>query len=141
MQNLGQLGLRNGVGVCVWGVCGGVCVWGGSVCVCVCVLFCFVLFFFLHVFSVFFFFFFFFFFNSWPDLNLRLYPHNARFQFQKYKIFSFLEGTFPSNTPVCVQACNWHWRYANSSPNVEDGCPSLCSFGVIAVVKCLVDEL
>ena len=49
MQNFGQLGLKN----------------------CVC---------FLHVFSLyfpFFFFFFFFFFYSWPDLNKRLYPHNA----------------------------------------------------------------
>ena len=47
-----------------------------------------------------------FFFYSWPDLNLRLYHHNARFQFQKYKIFSFSEDTFPSDTPVCMQACN-----------------------------------
>ena len=97
---------------------------------------------FLHVFP----FFFFFFFYSWPDLILRLFHHNARFQFQKYKIFSFLEDTFPSDTPVCMQACNWPWRSTNSSPNVEDGCPSLrsfshCGFSVIAVVKCLVDKL
>ena len=99
------------------------------------VLFCFV-FVFLHVF-----FFFFFFFYSLPDLNLRLYHHNARFQFQKYKIFSFSEDTFPSDTPVSMQACNWPWRSTNSSPNVENGCPSLCSFVVIAAVKCLVDKL
>ena len=146
MHNLGQIGLRN-----------------GEVCVCVGFFFflffvlfwfCFVFFVFVFVFCFCFCFFlfclfvclfvclfFFILFYSWLDLNLRLYHHNARFQFQKYKIFSFSEDTFPSDTPVCMQACNWSWRSTNSSPNVEDGCQSLCSFGVIAVVKCLVDKL
>ena len=37
---------------------------------------------------------------------------------------------------LCVQACNWRWRSTKSSPNVEDGCTALCSFDVLAVVKC-----
>ena len=125
IQNLGQLGLRNCVCVCV-------CFFSFFFCMYFRFLFCFLFcFFFVFVF----------FFYSWPDLMLHLFHHNARFQFQKYNIFSFSEDTFPSDTPVCMQACNWPWRSTNSFPNVEDGCPSLCSFGVIAVVKCMVDKL
>ena len=61
----------------------------------------------------------------------------ARFQFQKYKIFSFWECTSPSDTPcVCKHPIGSNWRSTKSSPNVEDGCTALCSFGVLAVVKC-----
>ena len=46
--------------------------------VCVCVFACIYVFFFFFSFFLFFFFsFLFFLFYSWPDLNLRLYPHNA----------------------------------------------------------------
>ena len=39
--------------------------------------------------------------------------HIARFQFQKYKIFSFWEGTYPSDTPcVCKHAIG-----ADAPPN------------------------
>ena len=103
---------------------------------------------------LFFFFFFFFLLIAWSKFALIF--HIARFQFQKYKIFSFWEGTspcvcmlahtggvwggvwghIPLRHPLCVQACNWRWRSTKSSPNVEDGCTALCSFGVLAVVKC-----
>ena len=68
-------------------------------CLCFFVLFCFLFF----CFCMYFFSFFPFFFYSWPDLNLRLYLHNARFQFQKYKKFQLLRGHIPPRHP-CVYA-------------------------------------
>ena len=59
-----------------------------------CFVFVFVLFFFLL------FFFLFFLLIAWSKFALIF--HIARFQFQKYKIFSFWEGTSPSDTP-CVR--------------------------------------
>ena len=78
---------------------------------------------------------FFFFFYSSPDLNFHFYIfHIARFQSQKYKIFSFWEGTSPQTPPVCasMQLALTLYRII---PNVENGCTALCSFGVLAVVK------
>ena len=71
--------------------------------------------------GVFFFFFFPFFFFFLPPLFFLLFAwskfalifHIARFQFQKYKIFSFWEGTASSDTPcVCKHAIG-----AVASPN------------------------
>ena len=80
----------------------------------------------------------FFFFYSSPDLNLHLYSILHDFSFKNIKIqnFQLLRGHIPLRHPLCVQACNWRWRSTKSSPNVEDGCTALCSFGVLAVVKC-----
>ena len=84
----------------------------------------------------FFFFFFFFFFYSSPDLNLHLYSILHDFSFKNTKV-SASERAHPLRHPLCVQACNWRWRSTKSSPNVENGCTTaLCSFGVLAVVKC-----
>ena len=126
MQNLGQLGPENCRAYVFFAF-----------------FFCFVLFFyFFYFFFVFVFVFFlfvfllllfFFLLIAWSKFALIF--HIARFQFQKYKIFSFWEGTSLRH-PLCVQACNWRWRSTKSSPNVEDGCTALCSFGVLAVVKC-----
>ena len=100
---------------------------------CVCVFFFFLLLL-LLLFSFFpLFFLFFFLLIAWSKFALIF--HIARFQFQKYKIFSFW-GHIPLRHPLCVQACNWRWRSTKSSPNVEDGCTALCCFGVLAVVKC-----
>ena len=101
------------------------------------VLFCFVLFspfFFLCFFPLFFLSFLFFFYSS-PDLNLHLYSILHDFSFKNTK-FSASERAHPLRHPLCVQACNWRWRSTKSSPNVEDGCTALCSFSVLAVVKC-----
>ena len=54
----------------------------------------------------------------------------------KIQNFQLLRGHIPLRHPLCVQACNWRWRSTKSSPNVEDGCTALCSFGVLAFVKC-----
>ena len=105
MQNLGQLGPDNcrAYVFFAWCVCVG--------CVCVCV--CFRLFspsFFLSFFP-FFLSFFFFLPIAWSKFALIF--HIARFQFQKYKIFSFWEGTSPSDTPcVCKHAIG-----ADAPPN------------------------
>ena len=57
------------------------------------------------------FFFFFFLLIAWPKFALIF--HIARFQFQKYKIFSFWEVTSPSDTPcVCKHAIG-----ADAPPN------------------------
>ena len=96
MQNLGQLGpenCRTYVFFCV-------------VCVCVCV--------FSSSSSSFFFPLFFLFISlliAWSKFALIF--HIARLQFQKYKIFSFWEGTSPSDTPcVCKHAIG-----ADAPPN------------------------
>ena len=84
MQTLGQLGSEN-------------C--RAYVCFCV-VFFFFPFFFFFFLFSPFFPFFLL---IAWSKFALIF--HIARFQFQKYKIFSFWEGTSPSDTPcVCKHA-------------------------------------
>ena len=116
------------------------------VCLFVCLFVFFGLFCFCFLFSPSFFFlfspfpppFFFFFFYSSPDLNLHLYSILHDFSFKNTQ-FSASERAHPPQTPpVCASAslCNWRWRSTKSSPNVEDGCTALCSFGVLAVVKC-----
>ena len=103
MQNLGQLGPENCRAYVFFAFF---------------VLFCFVVvvvvfpFFFSFFFSLFFpFFFFFFLLIAWSKFALIF--HIARFQFQKYKIFSFWEGTSPSDTPcVCKHAIG-----ADAPPN------------------------
>ena len=54
----------------------------------------------------------------------------------KIQNFQLLRGHIPLRHPLCVQACKCPWRSTKSSHNVEDGCTALCSFGVLAVVKC-----
>ena len=64
-----------------------------------------------YVFFAWCFFFFFFLLIAWSKFALIF--HIARFQFQKYKIFSFWEGTPPSDTPcVCKHAIG-----ADAPPN------------------------
>ena len=104
--------------------------------VCVCLFAFFPSFFFFLSFSPFFPFFFY----SSPDLNLHLYPY-CTISVSKIQNFQLLRGHIPLRHPLCVQACNWRWRSTKSSPNVEDGCPALCSFGVLAVVKCVVNSV
>ena len=111
MQNLGRLGPEN----------------------CRAYVFFFVVFFFFFSFLSFFPFFPFFY--SSPDLNLHLYSILHDFSFKNTK-FSASQRAHPLRHPMCVQACNWRWRSTKSSPNVEDGCTALCSFGVLGVVKC-----
>ena len=92
MQNLGQLGPEN----CRAYTC--MCFLRG-----------------VFFFSSFFFFppFFLFFFLLIAWSKFALIFHIARFQFQKYKIFSFWEGTSPSDTPcVCKHAIG-----ADAPPN------------------------
>ena len=106
MQNLGQLGPENCIAY-VFFACLFVCLF-------VCLV-CFVLFLFF-VFPLLFSFFFplpppFFLLIAWSKFALIF--HIARFQFQKYTIFSFWEGTSPSDTP-CV--CN-HAIGADAPPN------------------------
>ena len=115
--------------------------------VCLFVCFWFILFCFCFLFFPFFFSFFFplppFFFYSSPDLNLHLHSILHDFSFKNTQ-FSASERAHPPHTPsvcalrhpLCVQACNWRWRSTKWSPNAEDGCTALCSFGVLAVVKC-----
>ena len=83
MQNLGQLGPENCRAYVFFAWCGFVC-----------------LFLFSPSFVFSFFFPFFFLLIAWSKFALIF--HIARFQFQKYKIFSFWEGTSPSDTPVCA---------------------------------------
>ena len=68
----------------------------------------------LCVFFACFFFFFFFLLIAWSKFVICAYvPHIARFQFQKYKIFSFWECTHPSDIPfVCKRAIG-----ADAPPN------------------------
>ena len=96
MQNLGQLGPENCRAYVFFAWC----------------FFClFVCLFFLSFFPPFFPFFFFFLLIAWSRFALIF--HIARFQFQKYKIFSFWEGTSPSDTPcVCKHAIG-----ADAPPN------------------------
>lgn len=63
------------------------------------------------------------------------------FSFKNTK-FSASQRTHSPQTPLCVckRAIDLD-APPTHPPNVEDGCPSVCSFGVIAVVKCLVDKL
>ena len=146
MQNLGQLGpeyCRAYVffAWCVW-VCVCVCV---CVCFffCVCFCFCFCFFFFpsfffsFFLFSPFFsFFLFFFLLIAWSKFALQCDIPYCTISVSKIQNFQLLRGHIPLRHPLCVQACNWRWRSTKSSPNVEDGCTALCSFGVLAVVKC-----
>ena len=132
MQNLGQLGPEN--------------------CMCFlrvfCLFVCFVLFCFF--FLLFFFpppLFFFFFFTHRLIWICTYIPYCtiSVSKIQTFQLLSFCEDESPSDTPcVCkhevinnfmVQACNWRWRSTKSSPNVEDGCTDLCSFGVLAVQR------
>ena len=96
--------------------------------VCLFVLFCFC-FLFSPLFSLFFLL------IAWSRFPLIF--HIARFQFQKYKIFSFWhERAHPPQTPPVCASMQLALMPTKSSPNVEDGCTALCSFGVLAVVKC-----
>ena len=89
MQNLGQLGPENCRAYVFFAWC------------------------FPPFFSLFFPFFSFFFFLLIAWSKFALIFHIARFQFQKYKIFSFWEGTSPSDTPcVCKHAIG-----ADAPPN------------------------
>ena len=101
-------------------------------CLFVCLFFfCFSPSFFLSIFPLFFLFFLL---IAWSKFALIF--HIARFQFQKYKIFSFWEGTSPSDTPCVCASMQLALTLHQIIPNVEDGCTALCSFGVLAVVKC-----
>ena len=101
MQNLGQLGPENCRAYVFFAWCVGFFFW-------FCFLFVFPFFFFSFFFP---FFLFFFLLIAWS--NFALIFHIARFQFQKYKIVSFWEGTSPSDTPcVCKHATG-----ADAPPN------------------------
>ena len=60
---------------------------------------------------------------TWSKFVLIFPIYIARFQFQNCKMFSFWR-VHPLRHPLC-----------------RNGCTALCSFGVIGVVKCLVDDL
>ena len=99
-QNLGQLGPEN---------CRAYVFFEWCVCVGFFFFFFFLFFFFLCFFPLFSPFFFLL--IAWSKFALIF--HIARFQFQKYKIFSFWEGTSPSDTPcVCKHAIG-----ADAPPN------------------------
>ena len=127
MQNLGQLGLEycRAYVLFAWWVC---------VCVCVCVCFCL----FVCLFPLLFFFLFspfFLFFYSSPDLNLHLYSILHDFSFKNTR-FSASERAHPPQTPPVCASMQLALTLHQIIPNVEDGCTALCSFGVLAVVKC-----
>ena len=104
--------------------------------VCFCFVFCFVCFpFFFSFFFPFSFFLFLFFFTHRLIWICTYIPY-CTISVSKIQNFQLLRGHIPLRHPLCVQACNWRWRSTKSSPNVEDGCTALCSFGVLAVVKC-----
>ena len=95
---------------------------------------CFFFFFFFFFFVSFFFPLYFFLLIAWSKICT--YIPYCEISVSKIQNFQLLRGHIPLRHPLCVQACNWRWRFTKSSPNVEDGCTALCSFGVLAVVKC-----
>ena len=123
MQNLGQLGLEycRAYVFFAW-------------CVCVFLFVCLFVFPFFFFFPPFFFFLFFFFYSS-PDLNLHLYSILHDFSFKNTK-FSASERAHPPQTPPVCASMQLALTLHQIIPNVEDGCTALCSFGVLAVVKC-----
>ena len=112
MQNLGQLGLE---------YCRAYVFFAWCVCV----------FLFVCLFPPFFLFFFY----SSPDLNLHLYSILHDFSFKNTK-FSASERAHPPQTPPVCASMQLALTLHQIIPNVEDGCTALCSFGVLAVVKC-----
>ena len=143
MQNLGQLGPENCRAYVFFAWCFFFFFFFGCCCCCCCC--CFVCLFspsfFFFLFPPFFFFFFFFFYSS-PDLNLHLYSILHDFSFKNTKFSASERAHSPQTPPVCASmqlALTLHQIIPQSrtSPNVEDGCTALCSFGVLAVVKCL----
>ena len=120
MQNLGQLGPENCrayVFFCVVFFCLFVC-----------------LFVFLSFFLSFPPFFSFFFYSS-PDLDLHLYSILHDFSFKNTQ-FSASERAHPPQTPPVCASMQLALTLHQIIPHVEDGCTALCSFGILAVVKC-----
>ena len=68
-------------------------------------------------------------------LYKKLYSILHDFSFKNTK-FSASERAHPPQTPPVCASMQLAWHSTKSSPSVEDGCTALCSFGVLAVVKC-----